>query len=456
MDGVRRGQSHFRRTTLADSPTGGCERKNPGESAYEHVLSAARVAVLGAAVRPAVPLGGRLPAAGRGECPAAAPGDRRPSRPARASRRRRIQRLDAGVADGGVAARVRGHIQKIHFQDGDDVRQGQLLIELDPRPFQSAIDECLAQAKALEAKKIAADKNVIRTTELLKRNAISAQEQEQIVADALALDAERKAKLQQAETLKLDLEYSRIVAPISGRISRAMLTEGNLVNAGGSDPVLTTIVCTDPMYIYFNVNERALQRYMKAHRADDGEEAAGGAGVETPLQLRPGHRRRLSLQGNDRLHRQQDRPDHGHDRGPRRRAERPAEFRRRLPRPRPPAGQRPYKATLVRDDCVLTDQDKRYVLVLGKGNVALRRDISPGRLLDDGMRVVLAPPPQVEPLTPTDWIIIRGMQQARENEPVEPRDAAGEKITVAHDGDSPRRHGGHGEEKEQEPQIEHR
>ena len=156
-----------------------------------------------------------------------------------------------------LRAQVRGHIQKIDFQDGDEVRQGQPLIELDPRPFRSAIDECLAQAKALEAKKIAADKNVVRTTELLKRNAISAQEQEQTVADALALDAEWKAKLQQAATHKLDLEYSRIVAPISGRISRALLTEGNLVNAGGSDPVLTTIVCIDPMYIYFNVDERA-------------------------------------------------------------------------------------------------------------------------------------------------------------------------------------------------------
>ena len=83
------------------------------------------------------------------------------------------------------------------------------------------------------------------------------------MADALALDAEWKAKLQQAATHKLDLEYSRIVAPISGRISRAMLTEGNLVNAGGSDPVLTTIVCIDPIYVYFNVDERAMQRYMK-------------------------------------------------------------------------------------------------------------------------------------------------------------------------------------------------
>ena len=79
-----------------------------------------------------------------------------------------------------------------------------------------------------------------------------------------------------------------------------------------------------------------------------------------------------------------------------------------------------YKATLVPDSCVLTDQDERYVLALGKGNVVLRRTISPGRLLDDGMRVVLAPPKDVEPLEPKDWIITEGMQRARVNYPVEP------------------------------------
>ncbi len=323
---------------------------------------------------------------------------------------------------------MRGHIEKIHFHDGDDVKQGDLLIELDPRPFRSAIEECLAQAKALEARKIAADKNVIRTTELLKRNAISAQEQEQIVADALALDAEWKAKLQQAETLKLDLEYSRIVAPIGGRISRAMLTEGNLVNAGGSDPLLTTIVCTDPMYIYFNIDERALQRYMKAHHADSAKNQQPMRELKLPFSFGLDTDEGYPYEGTlDFVDNKIDPttgtiPVRGVVGNDRRQFVSGSRVRIRLP-----VGG-PYKATLVPDACVLTDQDKRYVLVLGKGNIALRRDISPGRLLDDGMRVLLAPPQGVAPLEPKDWIITLGMQRARVNYPVEPLDADGQAI----------------------------
>ena len=84
-----------------------------------------------------------------------------------------------------------------------------------------------------------------------------------MVADAKMVAAKLSAKLQEVERCKLDLEYSRIAAPIAGRIGRAMLTEGNLVNAGGSDPVLTTIVAIGPMYVDFNVDERAMQHYQE-------------------------------------------------------------------------------------------------------------------------------------------------------------------------------------------------
>ncbi len=164
----------------------------------------------------------------------------------------------------GVVACVRGHIQKICFKDGDMVKKGDLLIQLDPRPFQTSCDELLAQAKALDAKWDAAQKNVVRTTELIKAKAISQSDYEQVVADAAAYKAECDAKLEEAARAKLDLEYAAITAPIGGRIGRAMLTEGNLVNAAGSEQVLTSIVNSDPIYVYFNVDERALQRYQQS------------------------------------------------------------------------------------------------------------------------------------------------------------------------------------------------
>ena len=169
-----------------------------------------------------------------------------------------------------VRAHVRGHIQKVHFHDGDLVQQGQLLFELDPRPFQVAINETLAQAEAFQAQKTAAEKQVARNRELVKSGAASQRELEKSEADALAYDAQINATFQQAEKHKLDLEFSKIPAPIAGRVGRAMLTEGNLVNAGGSDPLLTTIVSVDPIYVYFNVDERSLQRYQKAGQ-DSGQ-----------------------------------------------------------------------------------------------------------------------------------------------------------------------------------------
>ncbi len=91
------------------------------------------------------------------------------------------------------------------------------------------------------------------------------------------LTAQIVAKQEEVKQYELDLEFSRITAPISGRVSRALLTEGNLVNAGGSDQLLTTIVAVDPMYVYFSVDERALQRYMKSRR--DAPEMADAPGT---------------------------------------------------------------------------------------------------------------------------------------------------------------------------------
>ncbi len=329
-----------------------------------------------------------------------------------------------------VVARVRGHIQKIYFKDGDMVKKGELLIELDPRPFQTALDELLAQADALHAKWDAAQKNVVRTTGLVKANAISQQEYEQIVADAAAFKAEHNAKLEEAKRIRLDLEYSRITAPISGRIGRAMLTEGNLVNAGGSDPVLTTIVAADLIHVYFRVDERSLQRYKKmseAPKPDDKKDSpirASKVPFRFGLDTEDGfpHQGILDYVGNKvdpttgtiEVRGEAENRQWLLDAGSR--------VRVRLP------VSKPYKALLVPDSCVLTDQDKRYLLVLGKDNVVLRRDVVLGRLLDDGMRVLLGPAEGASRVTAKDWAITLGLQRARVDYPVVPVDADGKVV----------------------------
>ena len=324
-----------------------------------------------------------------------------------------------------VRARVRGHIQKIHFRDGDLVAENQLLFELDPRPFQAQIDETLANANALDTQRIAAQKDFERNLELNRRGAVTKADLEKSEADYKAFEARVVAVKQQAERFKLDLEYARITAPIAGRIGRAQLTEGNLVNAGGSDPVLTTIVSVDPIFAYFQIDERMLQRYREDKRKTEGD--------KSPETLRERHVPfRFGLDSEDGFPHQGelDFADNQVDsstgtievRGVVENPEALLVAGSRI-RVRVPVSES-YEALLIPDTAVLADQEKRYVLIVGKNNTVLRRDIKPGRLLDDGMRIAL-PPESGEGLTKDDWIVTLGTQRARVNYPVEPLDADG-------------------------------
>jgi multidrug efflux pump subunit AcrA (membrane-fusion protein) len=384
-----------------------------------------------------------------------------------------------------LRSRVRGHIDKVHFQDGDFVDKGQLLFELDPRPFQVQIDESVAAANALKAQQNAAEKELARNRELARKGAVTQQELEKSEADALAFAARYNAALQQAERFKLDLLYARITAPISGRVGRAFLTEGNLVNAGGADPLLATIVSIDPIHVSFTIDERALQRYQRiraeeaARSVDDAANGptttplpesapstlgtpnanvaeTGAAPVATPAaesaatssadaaiarppvqSARPTIRdRRLAFRfaldsdedfvheglidftenqvdsttGTIEVRGLVDNPDGTLVAGSR--------VRVRV------AVGAPYSALVVPDTAILSDQERRYLLVVGPENVVSRHDIVPGRLLDDGFRIVRSAAGNSAPLAPTDRIITLGLQRARVNYAVEPLESS--------------------------------
>ena len=329
-----------------------------------------------------------------------------------------------------VRARVRGHIQKIHFKDGDLVESGQLLFELDPRSFQIAIDQATAQSKAYEAQKNAAEKDVARYTELVKTGGASKQQLEKAEADASSYDAQINVTLEQVRQYELDLEFSKITAPIAGRIGRAMLTEGNLVNAGGSDPLLTTIVALNPVYVYFSVDERALQRTMRKRAETDS--GAPKSLRERKMPFRFGldsdtgypHEGTLDFADNkvdSQTGTIQVRGVVDNKQGlfvPGSRV-----------KVRVPVSD-PYTAVLAPDTAILSDQDKRYVLAVDEKNVVTRRDVTPGKLLDDGMRVILPAGGEEKGLTPADRIVVLGLQRARINypvDPVAPEPASGEK-----------------------------
>ena len=337
-----------------------------------------------------------------------------------------------------VRARVRGHIQEIGFKDGELVQREQMLFQLDPRPFQAALDEAIADVKSLEAQQLAANKNAARAEDLLKSQAISQSDADQIIADAKSYGARIAAKMQVVERCKLDVEFSRITAAISGRIGRAMLTVGNFVNAGGTDPVLATIVAVDPIYVDINVDERAMQHYQEIGASRRGkDEKATVREQKIPLSFGLDTEKGFPHEGYIVFADNKYTPGtgtilvRGEAKNPDGRLIAGSRVRARVP------VSDNYEAVVVPDAAVLSDQDRKYLLVLGKDNVVLRRDFTPGRLLDDGMRVVL--PASGEEKAgdkdwiknrEKDWIITVGLQRARVNYPVQPLDTNGQAINA--------------------------
>ncbi len=321
-----------------------------------------------------------------------------------------------------VRARVRGHIDKVAFHDGDMIAKDQLLFELDPRPFQTQIDQALSQGRAIDAQRVALQKDVDRYTELVKTNTVTQQTFDKAVADVAYAEAQVAAKLEEVKGLRLNLEYAKITAPIAGKSGRAQLTEGNLVNAGGSDPVLTTIVATDPLSLYFSVDEPALQKFLKADK--DAEKKNGDEMDKRPLRernikIRFGldtdegypHEATLDFANNEidastgtvEVRATVKNPDGLFTPG----------YRARV---RIPVGAA-YEAILVPEVAINTDQDRKYLLTVDAKGIVKRCDVRLGRLLDDGMQIVSGPS---SPLAKDTQIIVEGMQRARLNYPVEP------------------------------------
>jgi RND family efflux transporter MFP subunit len=163
-----------------------------------------------------------------------------------------------------VRPRVHGQIESIHFQDGAEVKAGDLLFVIDPRPYQADLDRACAERQRAETHLELARNDFKRAESLRSTKAISEEEFDTRNKAAREADAALAAARAAEVSAKLNLDYTRITAPISGKISRRFVTVGNLVQlqgSGGSATVLTTIVTLDPIYCYFDADEAAFQRY---------------------------------------------------------------------------------------------------------------------------------------------------------------------------------------------------
>jgi RND family efflux transporter MFP subunit len=315
-----------------------------------------------------------------------------------------------------IRARVSGYLDEVRFKDGQEVRQGDVLFVIDPRPFERALEQSRAELFAANTKVENASLDVTRGQPLIERKIISDKtfdDRMSLLRDAQATVKVAEAKVKSAE---LDLSFSTVAAPISGRIGRTMVTAGNWISAGSVSgaTLLTTIVSQDPIYIYFDVNEN---NYIKYKRLAERGVAAGaadvGAAVEVALPDERGypHKGRLDFLDN--------RLDQGTGtlRARAVLSNKAGLFSPGLFGRVRVTGTAGYAGLLLPDEAIGTDQTNKYVMVVGDDGTVERRNVKLGPL-SDGLRVVR------EGLAAEEWVVTRGLQRARAGGKVAPKRVA--------------------------------
>lgn len=297
--------------------------------------------------------------------------------------------------DVDVRPRVSGYIERIAFREGQMVRRGDLLYVIDPRPYKDAVDSAKAD---LERERAAADFAKVqadRAERLRKSDAVSMEEFQNRGSDLLQSGARVKAAEAALATAELNLSYTEVRSPINGLISHTQLTLGNLARA--DQTVLTSVVSVDPVYVYFDCDEQSYLRFQQNARH------GAAVGAENPV--------RVALADEEGF------PHAGHiDFVDNALNASTGTIRARVVLPNPDhtltpglfarvqlQGSTLQQATLIDDKAVLTDQDRKYVYIVGPGNTAQRRNIILGGTAD-GLRIVKSG------LSSQDRVIVGGFQ----------------------------------------------
>ncbi len=306
-----------------------------------------------------------------------------------------------------VRARVTGYLRSVNFAPGAQVKKGDLLFQIDPRPFENEVARAEANVANTRAQAELARTELARSEKLLAENATSRREYDDAATRVRSLEAQLRANQAALDTARLNLSYTRVTAPVSGRVGKAEITVGNLIQGEvPNSPLLTTVVSLNPIYAAFEVDESAYLRYAAAARghAQHLPVAVGLAneeGFPHTGRLEFVDNRVDAQSGTARMRAVLNNSDG---------ALVPGLFAR----VRIGDSTRPRKAVLVSDRAIGTDQSKRYVLVVNGSGTAQYREVKPGRLVD-GLRVI------EEGVQPGEQIVVNGLQRVRPNTPVTPR-----------------------------------
>jgi RND family efflux transporter MFP subunit len=317
----------------------------------------------------------------------------------------------AAVDSVQVKAHVWGYLDKVNFKEGALVKKGDVLLEIDPRPYQAQLDQAKAKVAQDQAQFRFDDADYQRNLTAFRRGAASQTDLDKSAAardvDLANIAADKAA----VESNELNLQYTKIIAPVSGRISRYYVTVGNLIQGGDQGgTLLTTIVSVDPIYANFDMDERTVQRVGQLIREGRAESASStGWPVALGLATEDGfpHRGTINFVDNQvnpktgtlRMRCMFPNPDEALTPG----------FFARVRVPVSP----PHQALLVNDQALDNDQGQRILYVLNEKNEVLSRPVHLGQM-HGGLREITGG------LKPGDRAIVSGLMQVRPGAAVEP------------------------------------
>jgi membrane fusion protein, multidrug efflux system len=310
-----------------------------------------------------------------------------------------------------VRPRVSGYLQSVHFKEGEIVREGDLLFQIDPRPFQAEVDRLKGELSQAKAQLSRAQSDFQRAERLHNNDGMSAEEYDRRAAVRSEAEARITSTAGALRGAELNLEFTRVTAPITGRVGRAEITEGNLVEGGaGQIKPLTTLVSLDPIYVYFDVDEQTYLKYARLTEShgttshdlrgtallgladEDGFPHSGQLSfVDNQVSSSTGTIRLRATFANKNL------------------ALAPGLFARiRL------QGGNSQRGCLARDEAVITDLNQKFVFVLGKNNTIEYRPVKLGPMTD-GLRVLR------DGLREGDIVVVSGLQRVRPGATVAPK-----------------------------------
>jgi RND family efflux transporter MFP subunit len=313
-----------------------------------------------------------------------------------------------------IRARVTGFLNAVLFKDGEEVQKGQPLYEIDDREFQADLAAAKAQLDTALAHQDKVTLDFQRAEALKAKGAITAAQYDQALADKKEADAQVESGKAKRDRAQLNVDFSKIAAPIAGKISRSELTVGNLVDANKS--VLTSIVSVDPIYVYFDVDERTFLTLMQQVR--EGKLESGKDQV-IPVYLGLTTDKGYPHKGTIDFIENRVNPATGTIR-----------TRGTFPNPKPPVGRRvleaglfarirvpvgkPKPTLLVTDRAIGSDQARKFVYVVNDKNEVVFRPVQLGPM-HEGLRVIS------EGLTAGERVIIDGLQRVRPGVTVSPK-----------------------------------